>query len=387
MDWRVPLFDVDFGDYEHTSVSKVLKSGWLTQGDKTVQFELAFAKAIGVRNAIAVSSCTAALHLSLLALGLKPGDEVICPSLTFVATANAVRYVGATPIFCDIVSTTNFNIDPVDIERKLTDRTRAILVVHFAGYPADMHAISKLATSREIPVVEDVAHACISTLDSQACGSIGACGCFSFFSNKNMTSGEGGAITTNDDELAEKLRLLRSHGMTTSTIDRHKGHAYSYDVICQGYNYRIDEIRSSILMAQLERLPSFLELRRQHVSRYRELLIGTRVGIPDFSWNEIRRDDDVLAPHIMPVLLPEGIDRKKLMKLLRDKGIQSSIHYPPVHQFTSFRNKASNVSLPITELVATRSLTLPLYPSMTAAQIELVCSNLIDGLNLAVEIN
>jgi dTDP-4-amino-4,6-dideoxygalactose transaminase len=380
MNWKVPLFEPDFGPAELEAVQAPVREGWLTLGPYTEKLEQALCALTGSPHAVAVSNCTAALHLSLLACGIGPGDEVLCPTLTFVATANAIRYVGATPVFCESVGPHNLNIDPEDVRAKLTPRARAILVVHFAGYPADMPRLSALAEEHGLVVIEDCAHALTSTLHGRTCGTWGRAGCFSFFSNKNATCGEGGAITTQDADLAARLRRLRSHGMTTMTLDRHKGRAYSYDVVDLGYNSRLDEVRSSLMLAQLGRLAGFLEARRQHVELYASRLSLTDVTLPDFDWEALSRPGDSVGYHILPVLLPPGVDRLEVMAALRAEGVQSSIHYPPIHQFSSFRDTARPARLPRTEGLAARELTLPLYPSMTEEQVLWVCGALKDAL-------
>jgi dTDP-4-amino-4,6-dideoxygalactose transaminase len=234
----------------------------------------------------------------------------------------------------------------------------------------------EVAKKHDLIVVEDCAHALVSRLHGRACGAWGDCGCFSFFSNKNVTCGEGGAITTQDAGLAARLKLLRSHGMTSMTLDRHEGRAYSYDVVDVGHNFRLDEIRSSLLLAQLRRLPDFLEARQRHTEVYAARLGGTGVVVPDFDWEELSRPGDTVGRHILPILLPPGVDRLRVMAALREHGVQSSIHYPPVHLFSSFRETARPPRLPRTEALAARELTLPLYPSMTEGQVRHVCESL-----------
>ena len=215
MDWRIALSDIDFGPEESKAVQDVINSRWLSMGEVTKQFEAEFAAYTGAKHAIAVTNATAALHLACVACGLQAGDEVILPSLTFVATANAIRYTGATPVFADIESTQSLNISPASIVKHLTKKTRAIMVMHYAGFPCDMPAIMQIAQEHKLVVLEDPAHAAGAWLEDRHLGTWGAIGCFSFFSNKNMTTGEGGMLVTNDDSLAERLRLLRSHGMTS----------------------------------------------------------------------------------------------------------------------------------------------------------------------------
>ncbi|MDP1533876.1 MAG: DegT/DnrJ/EryC1/StrS aminotransferase family protein, partial [Rubrivivax sp.] len=254
MNWQVPLFDPDLGPEEEQAVIDVIRSKWLTMGDRTKAFERAFASETGVPVALACNSATAALHMALAALDIGPGDDVIVPSLTFVATANAVRYCGARPVFADVASLADWNVDAASIERVLTPATKAVVVVHYAGYACDMPGIMALAARRGLLVVEDVAHAPCASLDGVALGAWGDVGCFSFFSNKNMTTAEGGMVTTRRPELAERLGWLRSHGMTTLTLDRHKGHAFGYDVVALGFNYRMSELNAALGLVQLRRV-------------------------------------------------------------------------------------------------------------------------------------
>lgn len=377
--WRIPLADVDLGPEEEAAVLDVLRRGWLSMGEVTAAFESDFAALTGARHALAVTNCTAALHLAGLALGWGPGDEVIVPSLTFVATANAVRYTGATPVFADVVSESDFGLSADDAAERITPRTRAIVVVHYAGHAADMPAIMALAEAHGLDVVEDVAHAPGALLDGRSLGTWGRIGCFSFFANKNMTTGEGGMVTTDDDELAARLRLLRSHGMTSLTWDRHKGHAWSYDVVAAGYNYRIDEVRAAIGRAQLAKLDAANERRRALDVLYRQWLpaAAPALGLP---YTEAR---GVASCHLRPVLLPPDADRRRFMDEMKARGIQTSIHYPPVHLFSYYRREQDGPALPITEAVGAREVTLPLYPGLSAADVELVVSATAEALALA----
>jgi dTDP-4-amino-4,6-dideoxygalactose transaminase len=367
VDWRIPLSDIDFDDNEVLAVQNVIKSRWLTMGKVTQEFESSFAAYIQTKHAIAVTNATAALHLACLALGIGPGDEVIVPSLTFVATANAVRYVGAIPVFADIISPDNFNISPEAINSLITSRTRAIIVMHYAGYPCDMPAILAIAKQYGLFVIEDAAHAVGSELKGRKLGTFGDIGCFSFFSNKNMTTGEGGMLTTDNDDLAQKLSRLRSHGMTSLTWDRHKGHAWSYDVVDLGYNYRIDEIRSALGLTQLAKVEKNNECRRHLSQIYRNALQDRvlQIDVP------FQNHKGKTAAHIMPILLPKGTHREQFMSSMKDQGIQTSFHYPPVHTFTAY-NGDTKWNLPITEEVASREVTLPLYPGLTTEDIHLV---------------
>lgn len=373
MKWKIPLFDVDFGPEELEAVQRPVRAGWLTMGEETQAAEDELRRRLGVEHCFAVTNCTAALHMACSAVGLGPGDEVVCPTLTFVASANAIRYTGATPVFCDSIGEHDLNIDPDDVLAKVTGQTKAIVVVHYAGFPCDMARLGAMAEERGLALIEDCAHAAFSKVGGAVCGTIGDAGCYSFFSNKNLTCGEGGAIVTRCDDLAETLRLLRSHGMTTLTMDRHKGHAFTYDVLLHGYNYRIDEIRAALLRAQLAKLDAALDRRRELFEQYAAALDGTGIVVP-FA-DRIGFDDwGDTAVHIMPVLLPPDADRSAVMGGMRDAGIQTSIHYRPVHAMTAFAQQAA--SLPRTEAIAGRELTLPLFPAMTPSDVSTVVQSL-----------
>lgn len=381
-DWRIPLSDIDFGNEEISSVEDVLKSRWLSMGRVTQNFESAFASYIGAKYALAVTNATAALHMACMAVGLKPGDEVIVPSLTFVASANSIRYTGAVPVFVDITSESDLNISPEAIEEQINGRTRAIMVVHYGGYACNMPLILNLAKKYDLKVIEDAAHATGSWLEERHLGTWGDVGCFSFFSNKNMTTGEGGMVVTNDDALYERLRLLRSHGMTTLTWDRHKGHAWSYDVVELGYNYRIDEIRAALGLVQLQKLEQNNERRRQLTQIYQDLFIDfPQIGVP------FLKHAGITAAHIMPILLPLHTHRVEFMEQMKLQGIQTSIHYPPIHKFTAYQNHQDNslISLPITENVADREVTLPLYPAMTDEDVSFVVKATVNSLISSVK--
>lgn len=369
MEWKIPLTDIDLGQEEMNAIEEVLKSKWLTMGEVTRKFEADFAEYHGVKHAIAVTNCTAALHMAHQALGIKEGDEVICPSLTFVATANSILYVGATPVFADIRSLEDLNISPDSIIEKITPRTRAITVMHYGGYPCDMDMIIQIAKKHDLYIVEDAAHAPGAVFNGKKAGTIGDVGCFSFFSNKNMTTGEGGMIVTDNDDLADKLKLIRSHGMTSLTMDRHKGHAYSYDVIDFGFNYRMDEIRAAMGIVQLKKLKKNIELRQIIVKLYRKKLNGIKeIKIPFDNYSQES------SYHIFPIILSLGINRKKFIDMMREKGIQTSIHYPPVHLFSFYRDKFGfeKGMLPVTEEVCNREVTLPLYPHMDTEAIDYI---------------
>jgi len=366
--WKVPLFDSDYGDEEIEAVTHVLQSRWLTLGEITNQFETQFCNYINVKHGYAVSNGTAALHLANIALGIGPGDEVIVPSLTFIASVNAIIYAGATPVFADIVNEVDLTISPADIERKITPRTKAILVVHYGGYPCHMPEIMALAEKHRLFVIEDAAHAPGAGLNGTYCGTIGDCGCFSFYSNKNLATGEGGMIVTNRDDLAAKIKLIRSHGMTSPSLDRYKGHAYSYDVVALGYNYRVTEICSALGLVQLKKLDAKNRRRAKLTHYYQQKLKGIDgITIP------FEQHPGISNYHIFPIILGPDYSRDRFMEFLKTNGIQTSIHYPPAHRFTYHKKYLQmKHSLPNTEDIAKREVTLPLYPDLTFEQIDFI---------------
>ena len=370
---QIPLSDIDIGEEEIKSVTNILKSKWLSMGPVTQQFEREFADYLKVKYAFGISSGTAALHIANRVLGVEKGDEVILPSLTFVATANASLYCGAKPVFADITSLNNFNISPDDILEKITDKTKAITVVHYGGYPCDMNAIMEIAEDYNLKIIEDAAHAPGAEYNGKKCGTMGDIGCFSFFANKNMVTGEGGMIVTNNDVLAEKIRIMRSHSMTTLTWDRHNGHAYSYDVTDLGYNYRINEIASALGIVQLSKLDSLNKKRKNIYNEYvRQLETIDEISVPfiDFKWKS--------SYHIFPVLLSETLNKYEIIDGLKEKGIQTSIHYPPIHLFSYYKQEFNldTLILPKTEFVANNIISLPLYPEMTKEDVIYVIKSL-----------
>lgn len=376
MDWRVPLADVALGKEEEGAVLEVLRSGWLTMGAVTQAFEQELAAFVGARHAFAVNNGTAALHLACLAVGLGEGDEAIVPSLTFVATANAVRYTGAEVVFADVESEDWLCVSPRAIEEKITGRTKAIVVMHYGGFACDMPEILRVAKKHDLAVIEDAAHAIGGSLQGKALGTWGDAGCYSFFGNKNMTTAEGGMLVTNDDRIAEKVRVLRSHGMTTLTWDRHKGHASTYDVVDLGYNYRMDEIRSAIGREQLKKLPAGNARRTELVLRYRQAFQekAPALGLP------FAEQRGISSQHIFPILLPEGVQREVFREALKAYGIQTSFHYPPVHHFLIYRKE--DEELRMTESAARRQVTLPLFPAMTDEQQDLVIEAVVRALKI-----
>ena len=369
----INLSETLVGEEEKQALSSVIDSRWLTMGERVTEFEAEFARIHGMHAAVAVNSCTAALHLCLLANGIGPGDEVLVPSLTFVATVNAVLYVGATPVFVDIESEECPHISLQDAIQKTTSRTRAVIVMHYAGYLVDLPAWRKFADDNGLKLIEDAAHAPAVG----AVGQIGDASAFSFFSNKNMCTAEGGMLLARDSAVLERAKTFRSHGMTTSTLDRHRGHANSYDVTQLGFNYRLDELRASIGLVQLAKVQAW-NARRQHLTDiYREVFAARipEVTIPFAMGQET-------AAHLLPILLPSKVNRDQLMADLRTAKIQSSIHYPPVHKFSYYRERFPSVSLPKTENYHARELSLPIHPALKESDIEIIA----DAIRMSVRL-
>jgi dTDP-4-amino-4,6-dideoxygalactose transaminase len=368
--WTIPLTDVVVTESDRLAVAECLQSGWLTMGPRTQRFEAALAEWTGAPHAIAVSSATAALHLSCRALGLGPGDEVIVPALTFVATLNAPRYTGAQPVLCDVEAPDRPNLSAENVERCITPRTRAVMAVHFCGYAADLGPLRELCDARGIALLEDAAQAIGAEAESgRQAGTVGRLGCLSFFSKKQLCVGEGGAVLTADEELATTVRSLRSHAMTSGTWDRHTGHEASYDVVDVGYNYRLDEPRAALGLARLPRLRDDIERRRSAVRRYREALADTP-GLT-LMWT----DDDVgRSSHFaFPVLFESGETRLRVRDALHARGIQTT-RYPALHTFTELAPLAAPGSLPAAEAAADRHLALPLSSAQSDASVDAVAS-------------
>jgi dTDP-4-amino-4,6-dideoxygalactose transaminase len=368
--WRVPLADVVVSDADIAAVADVYRSGWLSQGPLAKEFEAAFAAYTGAPCAVAVTNCTAALHLMAMAAGLAPGDEVIMPSLTFVATANAVAYTGATPVFAVLARLAEPSMDPVSVRARITPRTKAIMSMPYGGHPGETLALAELAEEHGLLLLEDAAHALGSRIGERHLGTFGWAGAYSFFSNKNLTVGEGGMVVCPDEDVAARLRLLRSHGMTTLSWDRHRGHATGYDVVARGHNFRIDEARCALGLSRLGRLEHENGLRAVLDRDYRERLRD----VPQVEATLVPGGGGTLAHHLFTVVLAEGIDRDATRRALAEQGVQTSVHYPPAHRFQIFADAATH--LPVTDAYAARAITLPMYAHMTEEQVEIVTSAL-----------
>jgi dTDP-4-amino-4,6-dideoxygalactose transaminase len=364
MQWRVPLADVEMTDADIDAIAATYRSGWLSMGPRIAEFEAAFAKYAGAAHAVAVSSGTAALHLQGLAAGLGPGDEVIVPSMTFVATVNAIRYTGATPVFADIEGVGEPWLSVAAAERAITPRTRAIAFVSYGGHAGTLAGIERLARERGLLLLHDAAHAIGARLDGRALGGVADASAYSFFSNKNLALGEGGMVTTGDEALAARVRLLRSHGMTAVSWDRARGHASGYDVVELGFNHRLDEPRAALGLERLRRLDADTARRAALVSRYRRLLDG----VVECSMAPAAASEP--AHHLFTVLVAPGADREAVRARIHEQRVQTSVHYPPAHRFAIYAD--ARAALPVTDEYAARTITLPLFAHMTEEQQDLV---------------
>jgi dTDP-4-amino-4,6-dideoxygalactose transaminase len=364
MEWRVPLADFRIAEDDLAAVVATYQSGWLTMGPRTAEFERLFVDYTGAADAIAVSSGTAALHLVCLTAGLGPGDDVIVPSLTFVATVNAIAYTGARPVFADVAAVDQPWLSAGACERVITERTRAVLTVAYGGHCGEIEALVPMCEEHGLLLLEDTAHAAGSRLHGRHLGTHGVASAFSMFSNKNLAVGEGGVVLTSDEAFAAQVRLLRSHGLTTMTWDRHRGHATDYDVVALGYNYRIDEPRAALAASRLARLDADNARRARIDAMYREQFAGL-----DLTGALPAVDGLESSHHLFVIVLPERSDRGAFRRYLAEEGIQSSVHYPPVHQMTMY---AGEHDLPVTESYAARAVTLPMFAGMTDTQVEAV---------------
>jgi perosamine synthetase len=363
----IPVAAPDLNGNEKAYVLDCLDSTWISSSGKYLdRFEAAFAEFCGVQHAIACSNGTTALHLALVALGVGPGDEVIVPTLTFVATANAVTYCGATPVFVDAVPET-WTIDPAAIEAKITPRTKGIIVVHLFGHPADMEPISVIARRHGLFVMEDAAQAHGAEYRGRRAGSLGDIATFSFFGNKIVTTGEGGMVVTSDDALASRMRLLRTHGMDPTR-------RYWHPVI--GYNYRMTNIAAAIGLAQLERVNWQLERRWELATWYREELAGVDVLSCQV--------EKAWARHVwwmFSVLLTEGqADRDSVIDALRRRGIETRPFVHPIHTLPPYRDVTQGQHFPVAEAIARSGINLPTWAGLSRGQVQAVCDALVECL-------
>lgn len=356
-------------DTEIEAVSQVLASKWISTGTRTREFERAFAEYLGVKHAIAVSSCTAALHLSLVVAGVGSGDEVITTPYTFTATAEAVRYVGAKPVFVDIQPGT-LNIDVTQIEQAITRRTKAILPVHFAGLPCDMDALQAICRNHNLTLIDDAAHAIPTEYKGQYIGNIGDLSAFSFYANKNLTTGEGGMITTNNDAFAKPLRTMRLHGIDKDAWARQSQRdIWRYDIATEGYKYNMTDIQAAMGLCQLMKLNKQHERRRDLVQIYQKEL----AHFPQISTPVAPDNPKGHSWHLYIIQLPPG-EREGFIGALREANIECSVHYIPLHLFEFYQEQYGYRigDFPCAEAAFERVVSLPLHPGLTEEEIHIV---------------
>jgi dTDP-4-amino-4,6-dideoxygalactose transaminase len=359
----IPVFDIEVEQTDLDAVEEALRSGWWTMGPRVEALEVEFARRLGSSHGVALSSCTTALHLALLCAGVEEGDEVILPSFTFVATAAAVLYCRAVPVFADICGDHDLGIDPDEVERAMGPKTKAVIPVHYAGFPAAADRIAALCEERGIAMVEDCAHAPSASLGGKPLGTLGFAGCFSFFSNKVLAAGEGGMLVTDDEEAATRARLLRNQGLLHTSVQRHEGTAPRYEVAEVGFNYRVDEMRAALISSRMLRLDDEIARRCELMRRYRD-------GLREVQGVEVPYTDEGVEEsscYTMAVLVdPEKRDEAR--SRMADAGVQTTLAYTGVHEFTFWRELLPDVSLPRTEDVGRRIINLPLFPHLTEEQ-------------------
>lgn len=374
---NIPFYVPWITEEDKNSVIEALNSRWLTGGPKAREFEKLFADFIGVKHAISVNSGTAALHLAMRTLNLKPGDEVIIPVFTFVATANAVLYCGAKPIFADIDAKT-FNLSAKSVQDKITKRTKAIIVIHYAGQPVDMKEIVDMAEDHKLYVIEDCAHSLGAKYRGRKTGGIGITGCFSFYPTKIITTLEGGMLTTNEEWVARKAELLRGHGMTRSALEREKRADWFYDITDLGYNYRLNEVQAALGISQFKRVEDSIGKRVKAASYYtRKLNEIEGIVTPCKSKNRTH----VYHLYVTKILKEKcGLSRDELFRKLSTKGIGLSVHYTPLHLMTFYKKLAGCTTRPFpnADEVYKEVLSLPIFPTITRNQIDYVIKSIQD---------
>lgn len=371
---RVPFFRLDAKAEEFDNIRRVLESGWLTTGEWTLRFEREFASAVGAKHALAVNSCTAALHLALDAIGIKPGDRVAVPSLTFAATAEVVRYVGAIPVLIDSDPSTGC-MDPGKLEAaSRLGPLAAAMPVHFAGHAADMNALSEVCGRTGTALVEDAAHAFPTRCGGRPVGSISPATCFSFYANKTITVGEGGMVTTNDDLLAARMRVMRLHGIDRDAWDRYRSAkpSWEYDVVAAGYKYNLSDLASAVGVAQLARGDSMHSRRVQIAARYLDALRGLRAIILPAAPPEL--SDHAWHLFVIRIRSGTGADRARVIDALSGLGVATSVHYKPLHRMTYYARLTgqSAQDLPVADHWGDAALSIPLFSAMTDAEVDQV---------------
>ncbi|HET9119827.1 MAG TPA: DegT/DnrJ/EryC1/StrS family aminotransferase [Solirubrobacterales bacterium] len=361
-DWQVPLSAVRLTEADIEAANEVYRSGWLSMGPRTQELERAFAEYAGAEHCLAVSSCTSALHLAMAGAGLGPGDEAVVPSITFIASANAVAYTGARPVFADIAAVDRPWLSIESAERAITPETKAIVAVSYGGHPGDIEGLRQLADERGLALIEDAAHGSGSWLGDRHLGTFGLAGAISFSAGKNLGVGEGGVLLTDSEELAERARLMRWHGITRSIWERHRASTETYEVAGLGFNYRIDDPRAALASSRLGRLEDDNGRRAAIASAYRDQF-GDLVGISPLA---APPENARVSNSMFAVIVDEGVDRDAFRDSLATRGIQTSVHFSPVHRFELYA--ASGADLPLSDAFAARTVSLPMFAEMEESQ-------------------
>jgi len=380
---NIPFHRPYIVDEEIDAVMESLKSGWTTMGRKTIEFEEKFAAYIGMPHAVAVNSCTSALHMCLMLAEAGPGDEVIIPTTTFVATAEVVEYCGARPVLVEIEKDTHC-LNVSNVERLITDRTKAVIPVHFSGQPCDLSSLHDMAKQHGIYVFEDAAHALPAWYRDNRIGTLSDATCFSFYATKTLATGEGGMIITGNDEWTKKLETMRLHGMNRDAWKRHEdGAGWEYDVTMLGYKYNTTDLNASLGLAQLDRVDWMHEEREKIAKKYADAFAGNELLIP-----YVVKEDRRSSWHLYPLKLnleSLKIDRNECIRMLHEKGINTGVHFKPIYRFTYYDNKYkyNPADFPVSEWVFERELSLPIFPGMTGEEVDYVIDTVLDIVNTA----
>ncbi len=380
---NIPFHRPYIVDEEIEAVLESLKSGWTTMGRKTIEFEEKFAEYIGMPHAVAVNSCTSALHLCLQLAGVGPGDEVIIPTTTFVATAEVVEYCGAKPVPAEIEKETHC-MNVLNVEKLVTDRTKAVIPVHFSGQPCDLNSLHDIAKERGIYVFEDAAHSLPAWYSGKKIGTLSDATCFSFYATKTLATGEGGMIITGNHQWTKKLETMRLHGMNRDAWKRHEdGAAWEYDVITLGYKYNTTDLNASLGLAQLDRVDWMHAEREKIAQKYADAFAGNETLIP-----YVVKDDRRSSWHLYPLKLnleSLKITRNEFIRMMHERGVNTSVHFKPIYRFTYYNDKYgyNPADFPVSEWVFEREVSLPIFPGMTDDEVNYVIETVLDIVNAA----
>ncbi|MDA8836276.1 DegT/DnrJ/EryC1/StrS aminotransferase family protein [Candidatus Pelagibacter bacterium] len=368
----IPFFKTNFNFNEINAFKKIVKTGNFSMGQSTIKLEKMIAKKLKIsENCVAlVSNCTAGLHLAMIVSNIKKNDEVLCSSLTFVADASSVKYVDAKPRFIDITSIDNWNISTEDILKNITKKTKAIIMTHYAGYPCDISKIKNIAKKNNLVLIEDACHTIFSKFKNKYMGTYGDLGLFSLYGNKNITTGEGG-IVIGKKKLIDKIKILRNHAIDKSMLERNSSKTPTYQIHELGYNYRIDDIRSSIGIEQLKKIDNLNFLRKKVANNYKKLISKV---VPSIKIPFKKFIGGKYSYHLFPILLPYNLDRDRLIKFLNDCGVQTSIHYKPIHKLKFYEKP--NFKLKNLDKISDHILSLPIHPKLSLIDQKYIIKNI-----------